>query len=320
MITTKNSRLLLVCILMCNSFLAQVPMDGLSHYYPFSGNTDDIIYGNGAISVGDVIPAPDRFGFGNCAYAFGGQDTSLMLIQGFGGYEVGPDSSFSISLWYQFGSADAGDLEHLFYKGWLPFDTVSFGVSLYDLNTPLMYSNDNSMWCDQSLITFPNDPAWHHLVLIFEPDYWQLYFDNQLASESFGIPNNIHFMAADVHFGTSFEGRLDDIAFYNKVLSIQEIDALYNAPSSCLTGLNNLTNELDIQIFPNPSSEIVNLNLKGLKADEFQILSAEGKQVNIGSILSQNFDINISDLIPGFYTIRFQEKGKTLGYKSLIVN
>ncbi len=311
---------LLVFLISIYSIQAQIITEGLSHFYPFNGSPDDIEYNNDAIIVGDVELTEDRFGFENCAYSFGGQETSLMLVQGCCGFQVSPDSSFSVSLWYQYGSDDPGDFEHLFYRGWDPTDSVSFGVSLFDLNTPLMYSYNNSLWCDQSLISFPNDSSWHHLAMVFEPNHWKMYFDNQLGAELSGNTANIHFMIADIYFGTSFQGNLDDIAFYNKALNETEITQLYNAPSSCTTGLNDLDLELDINIYPNPSSDVLTIDLKGLEISNFEIINAEGKEVQKGSINSQIINVELNNLSSGLYTIRLLNKEQYLGFKSFIVN
>lgn len=299
---------------------AQIPAESLSHFYPFSGSTDDVIFNNGAILIGDVNLTADRFGFENCAYSFGGHDTSLMLIQGCCGFQVSQDSSFTISLWYKHGSADAGDFEHLFYKGWHPNDSVSFGISLYDLNTPLMYSIEEFLWCDQSLITFPDDSLWHHLAIVYEPDHWAMYFDNQLGAELNGSQANIHFMAADVHLGTNFEGHLDDIAFYNKALNQNEILQLYNAPSSCTTGLGDLNYEIDVDIYPQPATEVLSIRLKEIQAKTFEILTVEGKLAHSENISTQNFQIQLDHFSKGLYTIRFLKDDQVLGYKSFIVN
>jgi len=297
---------------------AQIPSDCLSHYYPFSGNADDVISGYDPIVVGNIQGVPDRFGFQNCAYSFDGEWTSVMLLQGgAGGYPVTSDSSFTISLWYRYGSNDASDREFLFDKGFAYDDSVSFSIYLYNQNTPVIGIDESQNFIDQSLVTWPNDSSWHHITAIFEPTGFKVYYDNQLALAS---TSTIHDMSADVHFGENFEGYLDDIAFYNKALNETEIAQLYNATSSCSTGLNDLDLELDINIYPNPSSDVLTIDLKGLDISNFEIINAEGKEVQKGSINSQIINVVLNNLSSGLYTIRLLNKEQYLGFKSFIVN
>lgn len=308
---------LIILLAASSTLFAQMPTENLGHFYPFNNNAADVAYGNDAIIVGNVEPVEDRFGMDNCAYSFDGEWTSVMLMQGCCNYQVTADSSFSVSLWYRYGSEDDSDREYLFSKGFTYDDSVSFSMFLFDVNTPVIGIDAYQNFIDQSLISWPSDSAWHHLVAVFEPTGMEVYYDNQLALESSAT---IHNMAADVHFGENFEGYLDDIAFYNKALNQNEISQLYNAPSTCTTGLEDSNHEIDINLFPLPVSDILSVNLKEVKAQSFEIINAEGKLVYSGNIRAQNFEIQVSDFSKGLYSIRFLNNDKDLGHKSFIVN
>ncbi len=147
---TTLSLLALFSFIQC---MSQAPTEGLIEV--FDGL--DVPFG---VVVGNVTVAEDRNGE-PCAIQFDGEPTSLILVQGVEQYSFHPDSSFSVSLWYQGGSEEAGDLETLFAKhgqGTNPVWNPSYALELYDLNTPLMASPTASAWVDQQYITFPEDP------------------------------------------------------------------------------------------------------------------------------------------------------------------
>ncbi|MEM7163410.1 MAG: LamG-like jellyroll fold domain-containing protein [Bacteroidota bacterium] len=294
----------------------QIPTDGLSHYYPFSGNANDVIFGNHALVVGNVQGAEDRFGIQNCAYSFDGEWTSVMLIQGgVGGFPVTADSSFSVSLWYRYGSDDPGDREYLYNRGWAYSDSVSFSLFLYDNNTPVIGIDMDQHFIDQNIVTWPNDTLWHHLVAVFEPSGFEVYFDNQLALESKEVIHNL--FSADVHFGENFEGILDDVAFYNKALSVSEVGDLYNASSTCLVSLDEL--EIDITIYPNPASDFIQFNLKDLSADYLSMHAMDGTKVLEQGINASIFQIDVKDLSSGMYSLIIFHEGEAKGMKRIII-
>ena len=64
----------------------------------------------------------------------------------------------------------------------------------------------------------------------------------------------------------------------------------------------------DISIYPNPAKDqIMIYNANGWK---FTMLNTVGKTVLEGSISNQNQSINISDLEPGLYFLKFQKSDK----------
>jgi len=76
-------------------------------------------------------------------------------------------------------------------------------------------------------IALPSD--WNHIVLTYDGSTIILYCNGaQLISESYdgGIPHNIN----DIYFGKLFFGYIDEIAIYDRVLTLAEIQNHYNNP------------------------------------------------------------------------------------------
>jgi hypothetical protein len=255
-----------------------------------------------------------------CAIEFDGELTSLILIQG-GLYDMAPDSSMSISLWYQGGSDADGDLESLFIKygnGPDPHSNVNFGLQLYDLNTPLMSSPTYSVWANQSGIVFPNDPDWHHLVGVFELGTWTLYMDNSISGAFSGPQAIIGNGSADIAVGPGFEGKLDDILLYDRALTTSEVEQIFFAGSQCTVGLFEQLKELDVSIFPNPTSEILEIDLKKVSSDRLRIINLQGKVCLQHMVTGPILKVDITSLTEGNYVLEFYSQDRPLGAELFI--
>ena len=83
---------------------------------------------------------------------------------------------------------------------------------------------------------------WYHLAAVFKADdSMRIYTNGALAAElTTGVPDGIFESSADVWIGqyhavwdrTQFNGRIDEVAVYNRALSGAEIEAHYNAGAS----------------------------------------------------------------------------------------
>jgi uncharacterized protein (TIGR02145 family) len=84
---------------------------------------------------------------------------------------------------------------------------------------------------------------------------------------------------------------------------------LTGLPIRCLqnsgaTGINELRTN-NIEIYPNPADDIINLKISDLKSDlNFVIYDALGRIVNAGIINAETTSLDISNLATGFYIIK----------------
>lgn len=298
---------------------AQLPTEGLRAYYPFSGNTEDEAMYNDGIGL-DITLTEDRFGGADCAYEFAGEMTSMILIQGMPHFNITPDSSCTISLWFNGGSDDPGDWESLFIKYGDVFEEPIFdpayGLLLYDLNKPLMTSTSSQLWMQDNVNPFPSDDQWHHLVGVFKTGEWSIYFDNLLEGTYSDPAAVVGEFASDVAIGTNFEGKIDDIAFYGRDLSVQEIDQLYNMPSSCAATSISSEAEAVFSLYPNPAS--VNVVLEIDQISTVRILDSRGRAVTEISAALGRLDLDVSDWEPGHYLVQIVSENGSQS-RSLVV-
>jgi hypothetical protein len=205
---------------------------GLVAYYPFKGNANDES-GNGhhGTVVGAVLSA-DRNGTANQAYRFNASD-SYINVSGFGNFI--PTQEISVSLW-----ARTIDCRSSFALMLTP-DENRFAISVNYLHT----SGNSNFWDfgwrheggnapGRLYFLEPFDATWHHFVFIssISQNMMKIYKDGQLrASKNEPLvllnPENRDLKIGCGDNSGYFNGSLDEIRIYNKILSEAEIQNLY---------------------------------------------------------------------------------------------
>ena len=214
-----------------------VPTSGLVGWWPFNGNAnDESVNGNNGVVNGPILTT-DRFSNSNKAYSFDGVNDNINPLQNnlpFG------TTARTISIWFQ----RIGTGGNLFSYGSANTSNaymIAIGANIIS----------NQGWADDFPVYPSIDNSWHNVVCTFDGLNSTIYLDNSnLGSNSMTSWNTI---AGSFYFGTRvlndmafFNGNIDDIAIWNRVLSTQEIADLYNG---CQLTINS-----------QPSNQNVNIN------------------------------------------------------------
>ncbi len=197
--------------------------NGLIAYYPFNGNADDESgNGNDGMVYGPV-PCEDRFGNSDQAYCFDGYNDFIVLNSDFSLKKV------SVALWIkpdtipQEGSIFFKSNDYLNDWGLFLRDSLHLLDDIYDDNEQL-YKTEIST-------------DWHFVVAILGHKKQNLlYVDGKLVGSgdyAGGTWKDINGKIYIGQRGTSrfngyFNGKIDDIRIYKRVLSENEIQLLYN--------------------------------------------------------------------------------------------
>jgi uncharacterized protein (TIGR02145 family) len=210
--------------------------NGLVGYWPFCGNANDASGNNNNGTVNGATLTTDRFGNASSAYNFNGGQNRIVVSN-----SILPNtpSSFTISLWVLSNTTgiSAGELicdrsqsnydykYRLHIRGDLPDSPVSF-ASVSNLNFTGTYGG--------SFII----PAWKHIVAVGNSsnNTTVIYIDGQLVGNcGFYYPLNFNsttfganFAPGSPGYDSSFNGKIDDIAIYNRALTATEVQQLYN--------------------------------------------------------------------------------------------
>lgn len=274
-------------------------------HYPFSGNANDAT-GNGydGTTYGGVTLTNDRFGNPNSAYEFDGVDDYINTFSTF-------DFEFrTMAVWAR------------------PYDIQGDGftekhIAGQDANTlnygqlKAKFSNGN-LECraggeSSNFVHAVNNNTWYHIVLVREGAISRYYLNNVLIGTgtsgsvgSSGSPNE------DFVIGTGrelinqfFHGVIDDVRIYNKPLSEQEIDDLFNEPNPALNIAEVEFEDVDLTVYPNPSSNLVKIE-SNKSIESIQVYDNQSKLI---AEYDNTNSFSVTDFSPGQYHLSISLDG-----------
>ncbi len=209
--------------------------DELLIYMTFANGDVIDLKGNPVSAPIDIAFATDRDGNENCAIAFNGQQYLHMPSSVSNTLVTGDE--FSISVWFKMQNTVAGDLEVLFKKG--DVSGQGFYLTVYDMNTPMFGISSAEAWdssWNQDPSLWQDTQNWHHLVATLDANNTlKLYRDGVLRDTETAANGNIGVDALDYYIGDGFTGLMDDLRVYNKVLTQQEVQTLFELEGDCNT-------------------------------------------------------------------------------------
>ena len=223
-----------------------VPTNGLVGYWPFNGNANDESGNGNNGTVNGATLTTDRNGNINSSYSFDGTNCSTYIDVNLNTSTIQNSHEYSISFWVL--KAGAGCMIHPrileFYSnnnGALQFnwDVVNTDyLSVETINTTGLFQNItcyNQNWLN----------TWNQIVFTVKSGQACLFLNGSLINSfSFvGQPN----LTTAGSFGrmnhpayNTMNGKLDDIGIWNRVLTQQEVTALYTStPTSTCTFSSN---------------------------------------------------------------------------------
>jgi hypothetical protein len=205
------------------------PTNGLIAYYPFNGNTLDES-GNENHPIEDTsILSVDRNGEENASVYFSGEKSVNYIKLDINTYAITETKAYTLSLWvYREGS---GYTEPRVLEFWGNDGPGQLGFTWPNGELPSIGNIYDSG--DASITEFNvSSNNWHHIVYTVDEDKTKLYINNELIEEknALGTPS----LVGKVAFGMmnhplwdSFNGKLDDIGIWYRVLDEEEITYLF---------------------------------------------------------------------------------------------
>lgn len=254
----KHFNSTLVAFLLSSSLFAQVPSnvptDGLVGWWPFTGNADDLSgNGNHGMVTGATL-TEDRFGLANGSYSFNG--AGYITINN--ALLPATPTSFTISIWFSSNTLD----------GMLISDrgtNINWFKYMVGLNANVLKAGNYSSGCNnpQALTSPYADDQWNHVVTVkdFQSGIHTLYLNgNLVAQESllcYHSSTNGTSIGRWVGISTDgyYEGLIDDIGFWNRALTTNEINALNDINTSA----DERASPVQITAYPNPTTGSIRL-------------------------------------------------------------
>ena len=247
-----------------------VPTNGLVGYWPFNGNANDESGNNNNGTVNEATLTNDRNGVANKAYSFDGLNDNILINNNF--FNNGW-SEFTVSIWYNLNqqpNSNNGNSSHILFNT-EPHHGIALTMNWGSSNKYSLWLGDgapsnswNALFNSKSTQTISLN-TWRHIVINKIAEKYYLYIDGNL-DVIWDSPILVQSYLTKLYFGSCdplnssevINGKLDDIAIYNRTLTQQEITALYNgcthetATSNSLNGII-LKNATPINLTASPS-------------------------------------------------------------------
>jgi hypothetical protein len=238
----KKITTIILAVLFTANLIAQVPnyvpTNGLVGWWPFNGNANDESGNGNNGTVNGATLTTDRFNNINSSYNFIGDNTiKLMYNNMFTG------STATISTWIRIDSfpKSSDPQSNIFGKGWgYPQLILNKNGKIY-----LSIANSSSNFSVLGSKTTLNLNTWYHITTQFSGSNFSIYINGNLDTfKNFNpIPsyysycNSEYFIGGFNHKNSCmpndstqfFKGKIDDLGYWNRLLTQTEITDLYNA-------------------------------------------------------------------------------------------
>jgi hypothetical protein len=306
-------RPLLLLFISSASLYAQVDAGLTAHYSFNDGNANDEIGTNDGTVNGAVLTT-DRFGNANHAYYFDGITNYI---------DLGSDAAIkpttgSISIWFNIDaiSTSGSGFNYnpiMLAKNDQAGSSYFEGYAIYVVNTDnkILTVTTESMTPNQKYIFSANsfmDDTWHHAVMCYDDDSLWFYTDGVLENAVLKDFVTTLDPAISVLLGKSgdavndryFNGSIDDIRIYDRLLNAAEIEELFNEPDPATLHVTEV-NSISISMYPNPAN--TELMLTSEFPQDFCILNTCGEIILHGHVNEKTI-LDISTLSRGIYFIQ----------------
>lgn len=219
--------------------------EGMIAYYPFNGSVHDEIMKNRRTRLAWVTFTTDRFENPNRALSFNGNNSYIIFNANFKDTnEIHGNKNFAISLWVSFTPGASG--WQVVYSGRDAFIGFNIGSGIMDVHSIADRDGGRSQYDSKASTTifykysFPIELGGghaHHVVYIVDSrDMANVYIDN-VKVEIGEREDEISRKVVSTGFGqllstpsanSYFNGTLDDIRIYSRLLTAPEVAALYH--------------------------------------------------------------------------------------------
>ncbi len=221
---------------------------GLVASYPFNGDAADATTNGYDGTVVDATLITNRFGDVDSAYYFDGVNDRIDLPVDVLNFER--NVPFSQSFWIKTGDNDAGN--NIIAKMQSSGSIRGLNVVLYNgqLRAHLISDASSNNKIQVNGTTVLSDDQWHHVIIAYDGSSMAagvtFFVDGNLESTTTvfdalrgTILNSVTPTVGSRSSSSYYTGVIDDIRIYNRALSEQEVQGLYNEPNP------TATNDLD---------------------------------------------------------------------------
>jgi len=314
---------------------AQVNLqNGLVAYYPLDSIAADLstygIQGN----IYGAIPDTGKNNIPNTAFNFNGNTQYIEC----GTEQRGITDKVSVSAWIKKSDFNNSP-EHIVTKYIGSNGTIQQGFHLMISNDgwPLIAGRlgeggSSGYYYIIAEEHYILDGVWHHLLGTIDENTWDFYVDGVHEGTFISNSPNPSLVCPEVltigyfhEYATSyFNGLIDEVRLYNRVLNSDEIALLSDISfiDSSYMSISDIDNKLRVRLFPNPVNESVNIDfMKTISSVSIEFISYTGQVLLKNTVNNvRTYDFDISNFPNGMYLIRMQIDSDYFLTKKLIKN
>ena len=248
--------------------------DGLVAYYPFCGNADDESGNGNHGTVNGATLTANRSNKADSAYSFDGVNDYISVADG---SSFNFTNNLSLSLWVNPGSSQSNSHAGLIDKSHCHVSNdgiaKSWVIQQSGDNTNafwFIHNKNNTSYASSTVGLEAN--TWNHILVSKENGKVKFYKNGVLVSEDQNTVSSIEtngdlplIIGSVNNCNRFFNGMIDDIRIYNRVLSESEVKSLYAHKDKCSSLLVTLANfkatsfQNGIRVHWNTASEADNL-------------------------------------------------------------
>lgn len=211
----------------------QIPINGLVAWYPLNGNANDYSgNGNHGTLIGGLIWTENIKGTSNSSAYFNGTD-SYITVPNSNSIQLATNE-LTFSLWFKGETTILGPLA-FFSKNDKTNEIPQYSLNLNPL-TSLRFgvtNQSNTLAYDTYSYPFVYN-SWYYLALTWDGSSTKLYVNgNLIKTQTFSQSMKVDNHPLEIGRDTGglidyYKGIIDDIRIYNRSLSFEEINQLYN--------------------------------------------------------------------------------------------
>jgi hypothetical protein len=212
---------------------------GIVAYYPFNSNANDESGNANHGTVNGAVLTSDRLNVTSKAYFFNGSNSYIDIANTF--FDNGA-INYSISLWFNPEAYNANTFGGLTFVNTQPHNGMGFGFSYNGGQKIYLFKNSDPMTLSWNIFsnstvnyTQINLNTWYHVVLVKTGLTYSYYVNGQIINSVNTTVNTLPFQCSirigAISLGKTFEtfnGKLDEVRFYNRALTQEEITYLAN--------------------------------------------------------------------------------------------
>ena len=204
--------------------------EGVVMYLPFCDNAQDISGNSNDGVVSNSNLTEDRFNNPNQAYLFSNSSQSMITVNPSASLNITQDITFSA--WFYPTDTTLGYIVDRDVCGF----TGDWGLQWLDGQVKMRTQNDENTIVS-GVLAINN---WYHVLVTRESGVFTMYINSEITSQNSGYNYNFVNTNNPIRIGDqsctspeeNFDGKIDDVAIWNRALSSEEVLSLYqNTPS-----------------------------------------------------------------------------------------